>query len=61
MTIGRNLLLSWLVLSFLTTGLFLPISSHAQSLKKVRKAISVADVVDYGFLDKARKELGLTK
>jgi NitT/TauT family transport system substrate-binding protein len=28
---------------------------------KVTKPISVADVVDYSFLDKARKELGMTK
>jgi ABC-type nitrate/sulfonate/bicarbonate transport system substrate-binding protein len=28
---------------------------------KVTKPISVADVVDYSFLDKARKELGITK
>src|SRR5947209_224171 len=28
---------------------------------KVTKPVSVADVVDYTFLDKARKELGLTK
>lgn len=28
---------------------------------KVTKAISIADVVDYSFLEKARKELGMTK
>ncbi|HXV83246.1 MAG TPA: ABC transporter substrate-binding protein [Candidatus Binatia bacterium] len=28
---------------------------------KVTKAISIADVVDYSFLDKARKELGMSK
>jgi ABC-type nitrate/sulfonate/bicarbonate transport system substrate-binding protein len=28
---------------------------------KVAKAISVPDVVDYAFVDKARKELGITK
>jgi ABC-type nitrate/sulfonate/bicarbonate transport system substrate-binding protein len=28
---------------------------------KVTKSVSVADVTDYGFLDKARKELGMLK
>jgi hypothetical protein len=28
---------------------------------KVTKPVSVADVTDYSFLDKARKELGMTK
>jgi hypothetical protein len=28
---------------------------------KVTKPVTVAEVVDYSFLDKARKELGLTK
>ena len=33
----------------------------ARDSAKVTKPVSVADVVDYTFLDKARKELGLTK
>ena len=33
----------------------------ARDNAKVTKPVSVADVVDYTFLDKARKELGLTK
>jgi phenylpyruvate tautomerase PptA (4-oxalocrotonate tautomerase family) len=28
---------------------------------KVAKPVSIADVVDYSFVDKARKELGITK
>jgi hypothetical protein len=33
----------------------------ARDSAKVTKPVSVADVVDYTFLDKARKELGFTK
>jgi hypothetical protein len=33
----------------------------ARQSAKVTKPISAADVVDYSFLDKARKELGITK
>jgi NitT/TauT family transport system substrate-binding protein len=33
----------------------------ARDSAKVTKAVAVADVVDYSFVDKARKELGLTK
>jgi NitT/TauT family transport system substrate-binding protein len=33
----------------------------ARESAKVTKAVSVSEVVDYSFLDKARKELGMTK
>ena len=33
----------------------------ARESAKVTKAVSVSEVVDYSFLDKARKELGITK
>ena len=33
----------------------------ARESAKVAKPVSVADVVDYSFVDKARKELGFTK
>jgi predicted translin family RNA/ssDNA-binding protein len=33
----------------------------ARESAKVTKPISVAEVVDYSFLDKARKELGMAK
>ena len=33
----------------------------ARESAKVTKPVSTAEVVDYSFLDKARKELGLTR
>ena len=33
----------------------------ARESAKVAKPVSVADVVDYSFVDKARKELGIAK
>jgi hypothetical protein len=33
----------------------------ARESAKVTKPVSVAEVVDYSFLDRARKELGITK
>jgi hypothetical protein len=33
----------------------------ARETAKVARPVSVADVVDYSFVDKARKELGITK
>jgi molybdopterin biosynthesis enzyme len=33
----------------------------ARDSAKVTKPVSVAEVVDYSFVDKARKELGLSK
>jgi hypothetical protein len=33
----------------------------ARDSAKVTKPVSVADVVDFSFVDKARKELGITK
>jgi hypothetical protein len=33
----------------------------ARDSAKVTKAVTVAEVVDYSFVDKARKELGLAK
>jgi len=33
----------------------------ARESAKVAKPVAVADVVDYSFVDKARKELGITK
>jgi hypothetical protein len=33
----------------------------ARESAKVTKSVTVADVVDYNFVDKARKELGITK